>query len=48
MQGAEGLSDRLQETLSGVRTVQAFRNEPYELNRLDTVAMGTSPGAGGP
>jgi ATP-binding cassette subfamily B protein len=26
---------RLQETLSGVRTVQAFTNEPYELTRLD-------------
>jgi subfamily B ATP-binding cassette protein MsbA len=29
------LSSRLQETLSGVRTVQAFKNESYELSRLD-------------
>jgi len=29
------LSGRLQETLTGVRTVQAFKNEPHELNRLD-------------
>lgn len=29
------LSGRLQETLAGVRTVQGFKNEPYELKRLD-------------
>ena len=29
------LSGRLQETLAGVRTVQAFKNERHELNRLD-------------
>ncbi|MBM3226904.1 MAG: ABC transporter ATP-binding protein [Candidatus Tectomicrobia bacterium] len=29
------LSGRLQEGLSGVRTVQAFKNEDYELSRLD-------------
>ncbi len=29
------LSGRLQETLAGVRTVQAFKNERYELDRLD-------------
>ncbi len=30
-----GLAGRLQETLSGVRTVQAFKNERHELSRLD-------------
>lgn len=29
------LSGRLQESLSGVRTVQSFKNERYELDRLD-------------
>ncbi len=29
------LAGRLQETLAGVRTVQGFKNERYELNRLD-------------
>lgn len=29
------LAGRLQETLAGVRTVQAFKNERHELNRLD-------------
>lgn len=29
------LAGRLQEGLSGIRTVQAFKNERYELNRLD-------------
>jgi subfamily B ATP-binding cassette protein MsbA len=29
------LSGRLQETLTGVRTVQAFKNEAHELHRLD-------------
>jgi len=32
---AARLSARLHETLAGVRTVQAFKNERYELNRLD-------------
>jgi ABC-type multidrug transport system fused ATPase/permease subunit len=32
---AARLSARFQETLAGVRTVQAFRNERYELARLD-------------
>ena len=32
---AAGLSGRLQESLVGVRTVKAFRNEPHELRRLD-------------
>src|SRR5262249_46796614 len=29
------LSGRLQETLTGIRTVQAFKNEGHELSRLD-------------
>jgi ABC-type multidrug transport system fused ATPase/permease subunit len=32
---AAGLSGRLQESLVGIRTVKAFRNEPHELERLD-------------
>lgn len=32
---ASGLSARLQETLSGIRTVKAFKNEAFELEILD-------------
>jgi len=34
------LSGRLQETLTGIRTVQAFKNESHELTRLDEANRG--------
>jgi len=38
------LSGRLQETLAGIRTVQAFKNEPHELARLDEANRGIFQG----
>jgi subfamily B ATP-binding cassette protein MsbA len=38
------LSGRLQETLAGVRTVQAFKNESHELARLDEANRGIFQG----